>query len=180
LRDAGGGLDASQLTTGALDDARLSINVLKLNSVATTSAFRFGGLIEQGTALPLDLRGVLTRHALTNINTAGTVIAKTPAAQLERDGTNGGMRVSYSATPGGALSILAMGIDSAGAAVNKVLSVPDTTVAGSIVVYTDAENIVFFSLQFGDPTGNHITDVRLSRVAAGASWNGFLTSTTIH
>ncbi|MBX7212204.1 MAG: hypothetical protein K1X78_28110 [Verrucomicrobiaceae bacterium] len=120
--------------------------------------------------------GVITRRVSSTNSALNQVAATTPTMSLERDGTNGGWMVRVAASS--RYTIAAMGMNSAGTAVNYYSA--GTSPAGITLypVYTDAQNVVFFRLQFGDPYHNlHLTEVTLSRDAGDNYWVGTMIST---
>jgi len=117
--------------------------------------------------------GVITRRINSTNSAAGQVVATTPTMTLERAGTSGGWLVKTNAAD--RYTIAAMGMNSTGTAVNRYFTGTGTQ---NITLYTNADDVVFFHLQFGDPYGNgHQTDVSLSRQSLDFFWTGTMTST---
>lgn len=117
--------------------------------------------------------GVITRRINSTSLAAGQVVATTPTMTLERAGTSGGWVVKTNAAD--RYTIAAMGISTAGTAVNRYFTGTGTQ---TITLYTNADDVVFFHLQFGDPYGNgHQTDISLSRQSSDFFWTGTMTST---
>jgi hypothetical protein len=106
--------------------------------------------------------------------TAGNVIARTDTFRLERDGTMGGLRVAWNVNLPGIIAC--MGLTQDGASVGKYSALgPSAT--SPVQVFTDSQNVVYYSCSFGDPgTGRHVTEVTMAREQGVKAWVGTLTS----
>ena len=114
---------------------------------------------------------------MSTVVTAGQVIARTDKLTLERDGTNGGWRISWVASPGNT-TIAFTGLTTGGATVPFVSFLANPGAPGSIVVFTDVMDLVSFRGSFGDSnTPGHQTEVSASRYVGDAKWSGTLNST---
>lgn len=135
----------------------------------TSNLIRVGS--ETGTTELPAIVGIVIRPIFLHFTTAGSIMARTNFLTLERDGTYGGWQMTN--TGGGNEVINCTGLNSAGAAVNKSL----TLAAGTTAIYTNAENIVYMSCMFGDPysTGPD-SQVTIHRNPADYYWTGFLVS----
>ncbi len=180
------GLNGASIATGTVPDARLSSNVLLLNTAAGN--VRLLGTLRQGSETGTTegltgsiTSGVLTRRIVSTSNTAGRVVARTNRCTLERDGTDGGFVVNFPAGVASSISVSAMGFDSTGAVVNSYFSNGNLSAATSIPVFTNAQDVVFFRCQFGDTLAqdDHLTEVTFSRTKNGGPdrWAGFVTTT---
>jgi hypothetical protein len=148
---------------------------------------RVEGLIRAGsetrTADAPNPAGLITRRVNSTTSALGSVVAIARAAngseyRLVRDGTNGGMRVTFEA--GAQLTVAAMGIDATGAARNFHQRVAGPSSSGHVQVYSNDNNFVHFQITFGDVTntGNHLTTVTLTRTPGGEFWFGHMISST--
>ena len=121
---------------------------------------------------PLIIRRIGSRN-----NAAGQVLARTDAVTLERDGFYGGMRIGYQASPG-IISINFMGLSSTGTSVNFSSVLTNPASPGTMTIYSDAQNVVFFHGSFGDTYySGHLSEVTLQRFPGDNYWYGTLTST---
>jgi len=132
---------------------------------------------ETGTSEAPDPAGVVTRRINSTSTAAGQIVARTDNLTLERDGSNGGFLIRYPASPG-KLTIAAMGITGGGVQANRYFTL-DNPGAGTIVLYSDAQNVVHFECTFGRTylSGLHLTQVTLSRYADDWYWSGNVIST---
>jgi hypothetical protein len=141
---------------------------------------RLEGLVcagsQTGTAESPD-KPLLVRRVKTTTISAGSIVARTDKLTLERDGSRGGWRIVNAASPGNT-TIAARGLTPSGGTVNFVTFISSGAVAGTTVVFTDAQNVVSFRCSFGDNFGpGHQTEVSLSRYLGDLYWAGTLTST---
>ena len=119
-----------------------------------------------------DATGLVLRRVYTTNYTAGSIVAKTDVLNLERDGSYTGFRINNTST--GNLTCNCQGTTGAGAFISKSISL----VAGINVLFTNAENVLYFHCMFGNFYGaGHITEVSLSRYNGDYFWLGTLTST---
>jgi len=139
---------------------------------------------ESGTSYPPSPAGLVVRRINSYDLGANQVVAVVSNTQhnakitLERDGTYGGFLIRYPATPGD-LIIAAMGIDTSGAQKNFYKVVAYNAAAGTQQVYYDTNYMVHFECTFGDTydSGQHLTQVILSRESGDYFWSGTLMST---
>ena len=96
---------------------------------------------------------------------------------LVRDGTAAGFQIQYP-TNTGPLTIACMGMDNTGAQKNFYTNFT-TFNAGTVQIYSNAQNIVHFQCTFGNTydAGQHLTQVTLSRYYTDSFWSGTLIST---
>jgi hypothetical protein len=150
-------------------------------SIDQGGTVRIPGMVNAGsqtgtTEFPNQPGLVVRRINSTTLNT-NTVVARTDVLTLERDGTAGGLRIRFPGS-GNRQTIAAMGINNAGGQVNFFTTIPGGTPPGFFQVYTDAQNVHFTRISFGDPFGaNHMTEVSLTRDAGDYYWIGTVTST---
>jgi hypothetical protein len=131
---------------------------------------------ETGTAQAPD-KGIITRRVLSTTSAAGSVVARTDKLTLERDGSNGGLRIVNVASPGH-ITIAFTGLTGFGITVNFVTSLANPAAAGTNTVFTDAQNVVSLRGSFGNSYGAvHMTEVSLTRYPTDYYWTGTLTST---
>jgi hypothetical protein len=142
-------------------------------SIGANGGIRLGS--ETGTAeaplYPTGGYGLVIRRARTTAPTNGNIVAMTDNHQLQRDGTNAGFKIVT--TGSGAISCMGTTSTGASANFNSTLASGTTT-----QVYTNAQNIVFFTCSFGHPDqhSTHETQVTLHRQAADWWWTGTITS----
>jgi hypothetical protein len=128
----------------------------------------------QGPAYPVGGSGLIIRRIYTTILSAGEVVARTDQMTFERDGSNGGFRITNSSGSGNEVCNC-MGVNSAGAAVNQALN---NIGLGTTQVYTNGQNIVFLHCIFGDPfNAGHMTEISISRQFPDFFWVGTVTTT---
>ena len=177
------GLSATNLATGTVSDALLSANIPKLN--ASTNTFTGNATINgtilngsaTGTTEPPD-GGTVARRIQSRSPAANHVVARYDRGTLERDATNGGFLLRYIANPG-RITIVVMGINSSGANVNSYQFIDNPSTAGTVQLFTNAQDVVYFRCQFGDTfdMNGKQTEVSLSRKSGDSYWAGFVTST---
>ena len=107
---------------------------------------------------------MVVRRVNSTTAAAGQIIARTDLFTLERDGSNGGILLRYPAFPGN-VTIASMGLNTAGANVNFFTTLSDPSTAGTVQIYSNAQNVVHFECSFGITFagGQHLTQVTLSR-----------------
>jgi len=190
----GGGLtNVNAATLGGLNSSAFA----QLNSSPTftgtvtapsiiASNAQFSGLIRAGaenigqTPFPA---GLVTRRV--NSTSRSDVIAITRVSgtssniTLLRDGSDSGFQITFPAVTSRSIMIACMGIDATGAARNFYTNVTSLASGGTVQVYSFAQNVVHFECTFGDTfdSGQHLTQVTLSRSGADFFWSGTLTST---
>ena len=132
---------------------------------------------ESGTDQAPSPAGLVVRRINSTLSGYGYVVARTDYLTLERDGTSGGFQIRYSSSPG-PTTIACMGMDSAGAQVNFYTAITPGS-AGTLPLYSNGQNIVHFECTFGRTydSGQHLTQVTLSRFASDNYWSGTLIST---
>jgi hypothetical protein len=135
------------------------------------------GTSEAPSVSSLGYAGLVTRRINSTDVTAGSIVARTDTMTLERDGSSGGLRVSYVGFPG-AITITAMGVNNAGGQVNFYTSLNNPFLAGTVQIYTDAQAVHFTHISFGRPFDDgHLTEVSLTRATSDWFWVGTVTST---
>ena len=123
--------------------------------------------------------GLVTRRINTPDKTAGQVAARTNVLRLERDGTNGGWRIANDALPGAESrqSVHCLGVNNAGAVITARIQLIGN-VAGTTVLYTDAQNIEYMQCSFGNTYNiGHQTQIVVQRYTGDNYWGGTVTST---
>ncbi|MEI6569608.1 MAG: hypothetical protein WCR20_23225, partial [Verrucomicrobiota bacterium] len=139
---------------------------------------------ENGTSQVPSPAGLVVRRINSTTTAYGSVVAVARAQsglaniELERDGTAAGFLIRYPASAG-TLTIACMGIDATGAARNFYTTVAPSAAAGGVQIYSNTAGVVHFECTFGITfnSGQHLTQVTLSRVAGDSFWSGTLTST---
>jgi hypothetical protein len=187
-------LNADNISSGSLADARLSSNVPRLNSsysyfegsaeiagdsyfdsdvtISGTTYSGVGNLTADGPGA-----GLIHRRLQSLSTTNGDVVALCDGGiKLIRDGSDGGFKIAYDA--GAPRFVVALaGLNSSGTAVNKYATVTSTNSAGTVTLFTDAQNVVFFHCTFGDTyLAGHVTEVTLTRDSSDYYWIGTVSS----
>lgn len=117
---------------------------------------------------------IIVRKTNSLNNTAGNKVAVTDWLALVRNGSNGGFSISNSST-GWSGVVSCMGMNSSNVSVNKYLEVGPGPVTTAL--FSDADGVVNFQCNFGDPYGNgRITHVSLFRKAGDYVWLGTIIS----
>ena len=116
---------------------------------------------------------IIVRQAYSTNYVADQILGRTADMQIERDGTNGGIRVERLNVND--LSVNCTGLTSTGAAANFH---GDYWTVGTTQIYTDAQAVVYFQCMFGNFYGaGQFTTLTMSREAGDYYWLGFITST---
>jgi hypothetical protein len=128
----------------------------------------------QGPTYPFGGNGLVIRRIFTTNTFAGEVVARTDQMTFERDGSNGGFRITNSSGNGNEVCNC-MGVNNAGVAVNRAIN---NIGLGATQVYTDGQGIVFLHCIFGDPfNAGHMTEISISRQFPDFFWVGTVTTT---
>ena len=181
----GGAISGSVLiVSNIIASGTVTAPSLIVSNAQITGLLRSGS--ESGTGELPNPAGLVVRRINSTSSVSNTVVAvarnsgSTANITLVRDGNNGGFQIKYPASPGN-LTIACMGIDTTGAQKNFYTSVPSPGTAGTVQIYSDAQNIVHFECTFGITfnAGQHLTQVTLSRYGATLDnfWSGNLIST---
>lgn len=147
------------------------------SSVQTGANLWIGGMVRMGTETGTAEgpgSSIIVRRLYSTDNTAGNALAITNDMRLERDGTNGGLRVTTLNI--NRLNITCTGITSSS---TQLIYRNDFSSAGTFQVFTDAQGVVHYDCSFGyyylGLTHSHVV---MDRRPADYFWVGFLTSTT--
>jgi len=117
---------------------------------------------------------IIVRKLYSTISDAGSAIAITDEMRLERDGTDGGLRITRLNASN--LNITCTGITGAS---TQVIYRSDFASAGTSQVFTDAQNVLHYDCSFGNTyNAANITHAVWDRRVSDYWWMGFLTSTT--
>jgi hypothetical protein len=156
------------------------------NALLVNGAAQFTGLIrsgsETGTSEAPSPTGLVVRRINSVGEALGQVVARTDTLTLIRDGTAGGFQIEIPASSGN-VTVACMGIDSTGAQKNAYNGVANVSTNQFLQIYNNSQNIVHFECTFGVTwlSGQHLTQVTLSRYANGAAldnyWSGNVIST---
>jgi hypothetical protein len=111
-------------------------------------------------------------------------VARTTAARLERDGTNGGFRLAVEPgqvdCSGPCFQIACVAVTSSGAVQGRAQTLDSES--PPIQVFNNADNVLYFQCSFGLAFADNVseqTSVQLQRDATSESgWRGLLISTT--
>ncbi|HOP98810.1 MAG TPA: hypothetical protein PLH97_05430 [Verrucomicrobiota bacterium] len=152
----------------------------ELFSLAVNGDTRLNGLVWMGSetnTADVPDKPILIRRINSMLIAPGAVVARTDKLALERDGTDAGFRISYKANPG-FTTIVAMGMRANGTQVNFVTFLDQASPAGTVTVFSNLQDVVYFRCIFGDPfTPGHQTEVSMMRYAGDAFWTGSMIST---
>lgn len=173
-----------------LTSSPYSVSALQANALSPTASINISGNIrtsnlirtgsETGTSeTPSNASGGYSGLILRRINsgspTAGLVVARTDVLMLQRDGTDAGWRIAFPANAG-PQTAHCIGITGSNTVVSARLR--SLSVAGALVVFTNAQNVEFMQCSFGALFSNgHLTQVTLQRDFGDYVWAGTLTST---
>lgn len=158
-------------TVGGTDTAL----ALVVSNAQATGVFRSG--VETGTADAPFPAGLVVRRINSKTFTAGAVIARSDLLVLQRDGSNGGLQISYPASPGNQ-TVAAMGMDNNGNQVNFYTAIANPSTAGTIQIYSNAQNVHSCQITFGNTyLAGNVTQVSLSRYLNDNYWVGTVNST---
>ena len=152
--------------------AELDVN----GSARARGTLRLGS--ETGSAEAPAITGIVVRRLNSSSSIAGTVIARTDALTLERDGTAGGWGVRYSGN--GKKQVIALvGMNASGQSVNAYIKIPASASSSVVSVFADGQNVVHFRGALGNTydQGQHLTEVTLTRDGTDNYWAGTVTST---
>ena len=193
-------LNAGNIASGTLADARLSANVAMLNVAQTfTATNTFATKVGIGTltpSAPLDVAGdtwvrgllrsgseagtseapspagLVIRRINSNSTTAGQILARTDALTLERDGTTSGLLIRYPAS-GSSFTISCVGFNNAGTVVTFHRALVTPFIPSTVQIFSDAQRVVHAQISFGDTISStgHFTQVVLDRLDDGGAYN---------
>lgn len=139
---------------------------------------------ETGTTEAPDPAGMVVRRVNSTSVVSNSVVAASGgengggAITLVRDGTAAGFQIQYPARPG-YLTIACMGLDGTGAPRNFYTTIANPSSAGTVQVFANSNGVVHFECTFGITydSGQHLTQVTLSRYGSDYFWSGTLAST---
>lgn len=193
--NVGIGISAPEASLHVAGDVKLGGD-LEIDG-AISGHVRINGLIETGsgvvTADAPDLqfdgtwpgyRGMHVRRAISRQPTNGDVVAIAHSAtvRLERDGTNGGMKITWDPlSPNNLRVFAATWIDGSGATGSfyKALTNPEVAAGGSVSVFSNADDVKMFRFMIGDPfNGRGHTEVSMFRFNNDRIWVGSIISST--
>jgi hypothetical protein len=164
----------STLTVYTSQGSDLSIapNLVAKGNLRVQGLLRSGS--ESGTGEAPSPAGLVVRRINSSNPAANQVVARAGNLTLERDGTSGGFLLRYPASPG-RVTIACLGLNAAAGSVNVLTTLANPGSAGTLPIYTDAQNVSHFQGSFGLENG-HLTQVTLTRFDGGY-WAGTVTST---
>lgn len=176
-------------TANAFATAAGSVNYIQNQNVSPqVAAFSISGNAtvagvirsgsESGTSEAPSPAGLVSRRINSTQTSTGQIVARTDTLTLERDGSNGGFLIRYSASPG-MVTIACMGMDNTGTQKNFYTTLANPSSAGTVQLYADGQNIEHFECSFGITynSGQHLTQATLSRYGSDYYWSGNLIST---
>jgi hypothetical protein len=175
-------LNSSPTFTGTVSASALAANNAQISGNAQiTGLLRSGS--ETGTSELPGPPGMVVRRINSTTFASNSVVAVVRSLgglniTLVRDSTAGGFQIQYPASPGN-LTIACMGIDNTGTQRNFYTAITNPGAAGTVQIYSNAQNIEHFECTFGltfNP-GQHLTQVTLSRFGTDYYWSGTLMST---
>ncbi|MEM7307952.1 MAG: FG-GAP-like repeat-containing protein [Planctomycetota bacterium] len=121
--------------------------------------------------------GVIVRRLLSTQTAAGTVIASGGNIQLERDGTNGGLRVSWEASPQPSIICYGTAVTNSGDVIGIVENFGSPSTAGSANIVSNSDQVVQVNLILGTAfNANNQSQVTLYRQNSDSWWQGMLIS----
>jgi hypothetical protein len=180
-----GGLPASsfaKLNSSPSFTGTVAANGAQIAGNAQITGLLRSGL-ETGTTEAPNPAGMVVRRINSFQTTSNSVVAVVRSLggqpiTLVRDSTAGGFQIQYPASPGN-LTIACMGIDNTGTQRNFYTTIGNPATAGTVQIYSNAQNIEHFECSFGLTfyAGQHLTQVTLSRFGSDFYWAGTLMST---
>ena len=148
------------------------------NQISTTQAasFRINGTMrmgnETGTTQPAT-GPIIVRESLSTNQTNGNIVAITDDMQLQRDGTNGGLKIVVNSSFSRAIACT--GVTRTGGFVGFV---DEFNAATTATVFTNAQAVVRYDCTFGNYFGSRDhTRVVMTRDGSDYYWMGFIEST---
>lgn len=174
-------VQGSMSTTGTSNmngNVTVGVSAAAPADIRVFGQIRFGS--ETGTSqpptYPTGSSGMTIRRVFTSNTAAGQTVATTPDLSFERDGSAGGFRITrISASI--QLVCNCTGVVAGGTPITRNFS---SLPAGSTVVFSNADNVVYFNCMFGDPffSGtSHVTEISLVRQNGDFFWVGNIIST---
>ena len=145
-------------------------------SSAQAASFRIDGMmrvgIETGTAQPAT-GPIIVRESRSTLLTDGNIVATAGDMQLQRDGSNGGLKMVV--TSSGSRAISCSGVTTTGGFVGFADEFNGST---TVTVFTNAQNVARYDCSFGNffGSGDH-TRVVMTRDGGDYFWMGFIEST---
>ncbi|MCB1235068.1 MAG: hypothetical protein KDM91_08350, partial [Verrucomicrobiae bacterium] len=182
LSVAAGGITSTEIANGTIVLADLASTAYAQDTTANALVQRDGNgrvklAVGTGTYESPD-NNQISRRLNSRDYVSGRTVAKTDELILERDGNYGGMRIRWDAALARNQTIALQAMTSTGAAINRYFTRTSSTAAGNLVLFTDAESVVYFRCQFGNTYsfGGHQSTVELSRYTGDYYWYGTLAS----
>ena len=174
---ANGSTNYIQNQTGAVQNASFQIS----GNAQISGLLRSGS--ETGTSEIPNPAGLVIRRINSVSQISNQIVAVVRSQNgtnlnLIRDGTVSGFQISYPASPGN-VTIACMGMDNTGTVKNFYTALANPATPGVVQIYTNAQNIVHFECTFGVTfnSGQHLTQVTLSRYFTDYFWSGNVIST---
>jgi hypothetical protein len=127
-------------------------------------------------------KGMVIRRLASVTPTDGYVIARTSEVTLERDGTYGGLRFRWIQNGSATLAVRGTIVDANGNVKGVHIETGNDFMGGSYSVFTQADNIIFAHLIFGNfYNGDNVTEISMARSTqfggpGDSVWLGTLTS----
>lgn len=163
-------------------DGNVSLRTDGVNRLAIDPAgtVAIPGMVMQGsgtgTANPPGKPLLLRRIVSTN-TAIGSVVAISESMSLQRDGTTAGLRIVVAPNSNNQ-DIVAMGLSSSNATVNRQLTFTNVAFARTFDLFSNGENIVFAHISFGNPfNAEGQTVVTLQRRNGDTFYTGTVIST---
>jgi hypothetical protein len=154
-----------------------SATIQNQDSAAQPASLWINGMMrmgtEEGTRQPASEPVIVREAQSTLLNNAGDVVARTDTMLLERDGTNGGVRVRSLTVESQAVAC--QGITESGSVVGfyQVFNATGTT-----QIFTNAQQVRHYTCDFGQYfLAGHHTRVSMTRQSEDYFWMGFIRST---
>ena len=149
--------------------------IINQNSSAQSANWWTDGMMRMGTEAGTEQtagKSIIVRNARSTILSEGSIVARSAALILERDGSNGGLRIQSLTTT--TKSISCMGITSS----NTLLAFNSTlNTIGTTTIFTNAQNVSHYDCSFGNYfLGRDHTRVTMTRVGTDSWWQGFIYS----
>jgi hypothetical protein len=167
---ASGGVGINTTNPASTLDVNGTVNVSGNAAIAGTLKLGSGTGTDLAPSYPLVIRRVNSLSFSSN-----NIVARTDTCFIQRDGSNGGLRFGWTASPG-TIMCSASAVTGAGSVIG-FYNAQSPSVAGSVQIFTDAQNVESVRISFGNAFNNaQMTELNVSRYGTDYYWVGTLTS----
>jgi hypothetical protein len=130
------------------------------------------------TSGSIQYTGMVTRRVVSLTTTAGSVVARTGDVRLERDGSNGGFRMTWPANGPAIVTVHGIAQKDNGTLIPVSGQSFNQFTGGTIALINDSDSVVFFHLLLGNMYNlDDVTEITLARSVQSSSWVGNIVTT---